>query len=45
MWNSLKTAILLGFLTGLLLLFGKLLGGNAGMVVALFMAAIMNFAS
>jgi heat shock protein HtpX len=45
MWNSLKTAILLGFLTGLLLLFGKLLGGNAGMVVALFMAAAMNFAS
>ncbi len=45
MWNSLKTVILLGFLTGILLVFGKLLGGNAGMVVALFMAAIMNFAS
>ncbi len=44
-WNSIKTAILLGFLTGLLLLFGKLLGGNAGMVVALFMAALMNFGS
>lgn len=44
-WNSIKTAILLGFLTGILLLFGKLLGGNAGMVVALFMAAIMNFGS
>ncbi len=45
MWNSIKTALLLGFLTGLLLLFGKLLGGNAGMVFALFMAAIMNFGS
>ena len=45
MWNTLKTAILLGLLTGILLVFGKLLGGNAGMVVALFMAAIMNFAS
>ncbi|WP_456435416.1 zinc metalloprotease HtpX [Thermovibrio ammonificans] len=44
-WNSIKTALLLGFLTGLLLLFGKLLGGNAGMVIALFMAAIMNFGS
>jgi heat shock protein HtpX len=45
MWNTLKTAILLGLLTGIFLVFGKLLGGNAGMVVALFMAAIMNFAS
>ena len=44
-WNTVKTALLLGFLTGLLLLFGKLLGGNLGMVVALFMAAVMNFAS
>jgi heat shock protein HtpX len=45
MWNTLKTTILLGFLTGLLLLFGKLLGGNTGMVIALIMAAIMNFGS
>ncbi len=45
MWNTLKTTILLGFLTGLLLLFGKMLGGNTGMVIALFMAAIMNFGS
>ncbi|GAB6076654.1 zinc metalloprotease HtpX [Desulfurobacterium crinifex] len=44
-WNTLKTTILLGLLTGILLAFGKLLGGNAGMVVALFMAAIMNFGS
>jgi heat shock protein HtpX len=44
-WNTLKTTILLGVLTGILLAFGKLLGGNAGMVIALFMAAIMNFGS
>jgi heat shock protein HtpX len=44
-WNSIKTALLLGLLTGILLLFGKVLGGNAGMVVALIFAAIMNFGS
>ncbi|WP_163327754.1 zinc metalloprotease HtpX [Desulfurobacterium thermolithotrophum] len=44
-WNTLKTTILLGLLTGMLLVFGKLLGGNVGMVIALFMAAIMNFGS
>ncbi len=44
-WNTLKTTILLGLLTGILLAFGKLVGGNAGMVVALFLAALMNFGS
>jgi heat shock protein HtpX len=44
-WNTLKTTILLGALTGILLVFGKLIGGNAGMIFALFMAAIMNFGS
>jgi len=44
-WNTLKTTILLGFLTGILLMFGKLLGGNVGLVIALVMAAIMNFGS
>lgn len=42
MTNSLKTALLLGGLTGLLLLFGKLFGGTAGMQVALLFALIMN---
>jgi len=44
-WNTLKTTILLGALTGILLVFGKLIGGNAGMFIALLMAAIMNFGS
>jgi heat shock protein HtpX len=43
--NTLRTAFLLGLLTGILLAFGKLIGGNAGMVVALVFAGIMNFAS
>ncbi len=44
-WNTLKTTILLGLLTGILLAFGKLLGGNVGMIFALIMAALMNFGS
>jgi heat shock protein HtpX len=35
MVNSFKTVVLLGLLTGFLLLIGKHLGGNAGMVIAL----------
>ncbi len=41
--NSLRTTALLGLLTGLLLLFGKALGGDTGMIVALIMAFVMNF--
>jgi heat shock protein HtpX len=44
-WNTIKTTLLLGLLTGILIAFGKILGGNVGMVIALFMAAIMNFGS
>jgi heat shock protein HtpX len=43
--NSVKTALLLGALTGLLLFMGQALGGRAGMTFALFMAAAMNFAA
>jgi heat shock protein HtpX len=43
--NSTKTALLLGFLTGLLLLGGYLFGGQQGALFALFLAAAMNFAS
>jgi heat shock protein HtpX len=43
--NSLKTALLLGTLTGLLLIFGQLLGGQSGMVIALVFAAVMNFSA
>jgi heat shock protein HtpX len=43
--NSMKTALLLGALTGLLLFMGQVLGGRSGMTFALFMAAAMNFAA
>ena len=43
--NTIKTVIFLGLLTGILLVFGKLLGGNVGLVIALIMAAVMNFSS
>jgi len=45
MGNIFKTTLLLGLLTGLLLLFGQLLGGRTGLVIALGMAAVMNFVS
>jgi heat shock protein HtpX len=40
--NFIKTTILLGSLTGLLLFFGSVFGGRQGMVLALGFAAIMN---
>ena len=43
--NTLKTAALLGLLTGLIVLIGTSLGGRGGAVVALVFAAVMNFAS
>jgi heat shock protein HtpX len=43
--NYAKTALLLGLMTGLILVCGKLLGGNAGMIIALGLAAVMNFGS
>ncbi|HEV8254675.1 MAG TPA: zinc metalloprotease HtpX [Vicinamibacteria bacterium] len=41
--NSMKTALLLGLLTGLVLMVGELLGGRGGMQMALVFAALMNF--
>jgi heat shock protein HtpX len=43
--NGLKTALLLGLLSGLLLAIGELLGGANGLVFAFILAAIMNFGS
>lgn len=43
--NYLKTALLLGLLTGLILVCGQLLGGRSGMTIALVLAAVMNFVS
>ena len=36
--NAIKTALLLGFLSGLLLLGGELLGGRQGLYMALLLA-------
>ena len=43
--NSLKTALLLGSLTGLLMLIGGLMGGKSGVVIAFVIAMILNFGS
>jgi heat shock protein HtpX len=43
MKNTIKTAALLGLLSGLLLAIGGALGGQQGLVIALFFAAVMNF--
>jgi heat shock protein HtpX len=42
--NAVKTALLLGLLSGLLLFGGEALGGRQGLYYALFFAALMNFA-
>lgn len=41
--NTLKTAVLLGALTGLLILIGDYFGGRQGMVIAFAFAFLMNF--
>jgi heat shock protein HtpX len=43
--NTLKTTLLLGAMTGLLLAVGAALGGRSGMTLALIMAGAMNFAA
>jgi len=43
--NAVKTTILLGALTGLLVIFGNYLGGSQGATMALLIAGVMNFAS
>src|SRR4029453_19363806 len=43
--NGLKTALLLGALSGLLLLIGDLLGGAQGLMMAFVFAVVMNFGS
>jgi heat shock protein HtpX len=45
MKNGLKTALLLGVLSGMLLVIGELLGGGQGMVLGFFFAVAMNFGS
>jgi len=43
--NRLRTAILLGGLTGLLMLVGGMFGGRTGVIIAFSVAVMMNFAS
>ena len=43
--NGLKTAVLLGALSGLLLVIGDVLGGSGGIMIALIFAAVMNIGS
>src|SRR3989338_7929166 len=43
--NQLKTTLLLGGLTGILLLIGGLLGGRTGLLIGLIFAGGMNFVS
>ncbi len=41
--NQIKAVLLLGLLTGLLLLVGRLIGGATGLLVALVFSVLMNF--
>jgi heat shock protein HtpX len=43
--NGLKTALLLGALSGMLLLLGEYLGGQQGLILAFGFAAVMNLGS
>ena len=45
MGNALKTTLLLGLMTGLLLVIGDLVGGRNGLVIAFAIAGVMNFVS
>ena len=45
MANGLKTALLLGALSGMLLLIGDMIGGQSGLVMAFGIAALMNLGS
>ncbi len=42
-YNNIKTVLLLGLLTALILWIGSLLGGMQGVIIALVFAAVMNF--
>ena len=43
--NGVKTALLLGLLSGLLLFGGQMIAGRSGLEIALLIAVVMNFAS
>jgi heat shock protein HtpX len=43
--NTIKTTLLLGLLTGLIMGFGNYLGGSQGLLIAFVFAVVMNFGS
>ncbi|MGM5487636.1 MAG: zinc metalloprotease HtpX [Nanobdellota archaeon] len=43
--NQIRTVLLLGLLSGLLLMVGQLVGGVSGLTIALILAVVMNFGS
>lgn len=45
MTNTLKTVLLLGLLTGLILVIGQLFGGPQGMMIAFVFSLLLNFGS
>ncbi len=45
LYNNVKTALLLGLLTGVILFAGQAIGGRAGLMMALVFATITNFAA
>ncbi len=45
MWNQIKTVLLLGILSGILLGIGALVGGQTGLIVMFIIALLMNFGS
>ena len=45
MTSQIKTRLLLGLLTAIILLFGRMVGGQSGLVVAFILALVMNVSS
>jgi heat shock protein HtpX len=45
MGNTIKTTLLLGLMSGVLLVLGEYLGGSGGLMMAFVVAVLMNFAS
>ncbi len=45
MGNIIRTTLLLAFLTGLLVIVGRIIGGATGMIFAFIIAIVMNFGS
>lgn len=43
MWNQIKTVLLLGMMSGLVLAVGYFFGGNTGLIFALVLSVLMNF--